>query len=214
MANIGSTLAEDAVRTLPEGVLQCEGIPRKSWITKCVALKNDARMVVGKGICHNVSSNFIIDSDNQPLGDDCVVVQIAESLSKHDIPFDWLFQLRSWHIRHVFLNGASFYDHEQMNLFNPASTTSHWRSRVGAHPYKSSWERRNFDKIPKKVALLNVNSIANVSTKSCCSRIVFSLSPTIRLKLCGLKCTLKGVSTIGSTNKFSNVIISFSSESW
>ena len=92
---------------------------------KCVAMKNDASMVVGKGVCHNVSSNLIIDSDNQSLRDDCVVVQIVVSLSEHDIPFDWLFQLRSWHIRHVFLNDVSLYDHEQMNLFNLASSTSH-----------------------------------------------------------------------------------------
>ena len=58
--------------------MQCEGIPRKSWMTKCVALQNDASVVVGKGICHKVDSALIIDSDNQPLGDDCVAVQIVE----------------------------------------------------------------------------------------------------------------------------------------
>ena len=78
-------------------------------------------MVVGKGICHNVSFDLIIDSDNQPLGDDRVAVQIAESLLEYDVPSDWMFQMRAWHIKRVFLNGASFYDHEQMNLFNLAS---------------------------------------------------------------------------------------------
>ena len=126
-------------------------------------------MVVGKGICHNVSSDLIIDSDNQPLGDDRVAVQIAESLSEHNIPSDWLFQLRSWHIRHVFLNGASLYNHEQMNLFNLTSTASHWHSHVGARPYESSRERRNSNKIPK-VALLSVKSIVNVFARSCCLR--------------------------------------------
>ena len=58
------------VRTLPEGVVQCEGIQRKSWMTKFVVLKNEAGVVVGKGICHNVSSDLVIDSDNLPLGDD------------------------------------------------------------------------------------------------------------------------------------------------
>ena len=91
--------------------MQCAGIPRKSWMTKCVALQNDAGIVVGKGICHlNEDSALIIDSDNQPLGDDCVTIQIAESLSEHDIPFHWVFQLRAWHISRVFLNGASLYD--------------------------------------------------------------------------------------------------------
>ena len=41
---------------------------------------------------------------------------------------------------------------------------------MGARPYKISWERRNSDKILKKVALVSVDSIANVSTKSYCSR--------------------------------------------
>ena len=68
------------------------------------------------------------------------------------------------------MNGASLYNHEQMNLFNLASAASRQSSRVDARPYKSSRERRNSDKIPKKVTLLRVNSIANVSTKSCCSR--------------------------------------------
>ena len=56
-------------------------------MTKCVALQNDAG-VVGKGICHNADSDLIIDSNNQPLGDDCVAVQIAESLLEHDVSFD------------------------------------------------------------------------------------------------------------------------------
>ena len=57
-------------------------------MTKCIALHNDAGVVVGKGICHNVDSDLIIDSDNQPLGDDRVAIQIAESLLEHNIPSD------------------------------------------------------------------------------------------------------------------------------
>ena len=101
--------------------MQCEGIPRKSWMTKCVALQNDAGIVVGKGICHNVDLVLIIDSDNQPLEDDCVAVQIAESLSEHDVPSDWMFQLRAWHTSRVFFDGASLYNHEQMHLFSVLS---------------------------------------------------------------------------------------------
>lgn len=57
-----------------------------------------------------------------------------------------------------------------MNLFNLALAASRRRSRVGARSYESSRERRNSNKIPKKVALLSVDSITNVSTKSCCSK--------------------------------------------
>ena len=91
MENDGGNVADARVREPPEGVVQCEGILRKSWMTKCVALQNDAGIVVGKGICQNVDSALIIDSDNQPLGDDRIAVQIAESLSERDVPFDWVF---------------------------------------------------------------------------------------------------------------------------
>ena len=119
MEYAGGTSVGGGVLTVPKGVAQCEGIPRKSWMTKCVVLKNETSMVVGRGICHNMSSDLVIDNDN--LGDDRVAVQIVESLSKHDVPSDWMFQMRAWHIKRVFLNGASLYDHEQMNLFNLAS---------------------------------------------------------------------------------------------
>ena len=75
--------------------------------------------------------------------------------------------MRAWHIKRVFLNGASLYDHEQMNLFNLASQVTRWRSRVGARPYDSSREQRNAEKIPKKEALLSTESIRNVATKTC-----------------------------------------------
>ena len=162
MENDDGNVANPGVREAPEGVVQCEGIPRKSWMTKCVALQNDAG-VVGKGICHNVDSSLIIDSDNQPLGDDRVTVQIAESLSEHDVPSNWVFQLRAWHISRVFLNGASLYNHEQMHLFKVSSGASRRRSQVGARPYESSRGRRNSDRVQKKEALLTVESIRNVS---------------------------------------------------
>ena len=81
-----------------------------------------------------------------------------------------MFQMRAWHIKHIFLNGAILYDHEQMNLFNLASQAAHRRSRVGARPYDSSREQRNAEKIPKKEALLSMESIRNVATKTCCSK--------------------------------------------
>ena len=138
MVNDGGNVAGIGVRDPPKGVVQCEGIPRKSWMTKCVALKNNAGIVVGKGIYHNVDSALIIDSDNQPFGDDRVAVQIVESLSEHNVPSDWMFKLKAWHISHDFLNGASLHDHEQMHLFNVSSGASCRRCRMGAHPYESS----------------------------------------------------------------------------
>ena len=57
-------------------------------MTKFVSVMNEASVLVGKGICHNVSSDLIIDNKNCPLGDDCVAVQIAESLFENKIPSD------------------------------------------------------------------------------------------------------------------------------
>ena len=125
MENDDGNVVGTGVCDPPEGVVQCKGIPRKSWMTKCIALKNDA-VVVDKGICHNVDSALIIDSNNQPLGDDRVAVQIAKSLSEHDLPSNWVFQLRAWHISRVFFNGASLHNHEQMHLFNVSSGASCW----------------------------------------------------------------------------------------
>ena len=170
MENNDGNVASGGVCVPPKGVVQCKGIPRKSWMTKCVALQNDAGVVVGEGICHNVDSTLIIDSDNQPLRNDHVAVQIAESLSKHDISSNWVFQLRAWHISHVFLNGASLYNHEQMHLFNVSSGALRPQSWVDAHPYESSRGRKNSHRILKKEALLIVKSIRNVSTMSCCSK--------------------------------------------
>ena len=182
MENDGGNVADAGVCEPSEGVVQCEGIPRKSWMTKCVALQNNAGVVVGKGICHNVDSSLIIDSDNQPLGDDRVAVQIAESLSEHDVSFDWVFQLRAWHISCIFLNGASLYNHEQMHLFKVSSEASRRRSRVGALPYESSRGRKNSDRVPKKEALLTVESIRNVSTMSCCLKNCLQRFPRDRIE--------------------------------
>ena len=88
MENDGDNVAGGRVRVPSKGVVRYEGIPRKSWMTKCVALQNDAGVIVGKGICHNVDSDLIIDSDNQLLGDDHIAVQIVESLSEHDVSSD------------------------------------------------------------------------------------------------------------------------------
>ena len=157
-------------------------------------------LFLAKGICHKVDSALIIDSDNQPLGDGRVAIQIAESLSEHDVSSDSVFQLRSWHISRVFLNGASLHDHEQMQLFNVSSGASRWRSQVGACPYKSSRGQRNSKRIPKKEALLVVESIRNVSTMSCCSKNCLHRFPHDRIEALRSEMHVEGtrVSIIGS----------------
>ena len=192
MENNSGNVADAGVCVPPKGIVQFEGIPRMSWMIKCVALQNDAGIIVGKGICHNVDSALIIDSDNQPLGDDRVAVQIAESLSERDVPSNWVSQLIAWHISRVFLNGASLYDHEQMHLFRVSSGALRWQSWVGAHLYKSSRGRRNCDRVPKKEALLIVESIRNVSTMSCYSKNYLQRFPCDRIEALWFEMHVKG----------------------
>jgi hypothetical protein len=99
--------------TLSNSVAQCEGFSRPKWITKSVTLTNDAMLDVTKEICHSVNVDLVVDSDGQSLGDECVAIQIVEALCEEDIPSDWMFSMRAWHITRVFLNGASLFDHEQ-----------------------------------------------------------------------------------------------------
>jgi hypothetical protein len=96
----------------PEGVAQCEGFGRPSWITKYVTLTNESGMDVAQSICHSIKADLVIDSDNMPLGNDRVAVQITESLVEDEVPSEWMFSMRAWHICRVFLNGASLYDHD------------------------------------------------------------------------------------------------------
>jgi hypothetical protein len=96
---------------LPDGVAQCEGFGQLSWITKCITLTNESGVDVARGICHNVSAELVIDSNDLPLGNDRVAIQIAESLLEEEVPSELMFSMRAWHIPRVFLNSASLYDH-------------------------------------------------------------------------------------------------------
>ena len=98
---------------LPDGGAQCEGFNRASWITKSVTLTNESGVDVACEICHNVKAKLVVDSDGMPLDNDHVAVQIVESLLEEDVSSEWMFSMRTWHIRMVFLNGASLYDHDQ-----------------------------------------------------------------------------------------------------
>jgi hypothetical protein len=75
---------------------------------------------VARDICHSVSTKLVIDSDSLLLDNDRVAVQIVESLLEEEVPSEWMFSMRAWHIRRVFLNGASLYDHEQRHIYNMA----------------------------------------------------------------------------------------------
>ena len=103
-----------------DGVVQCEGFGQASWILKTVTLTNESKVDVAHGICHSAKAELVVDSDGIPLGYDCVAVQIAESLLEKDVPSEWMFFMRAWHIHRMFLNGVSSYDHDQQYIYKAA----------------------------------------------------------------------------------------------
>jgi hypothetical protein len=90
---------------------------------------------VARGICHSVSAKLAIDSDGLPLGNDRVAVQIAESLLEEEVPSEWIFSMRAWHICRVFLNDASLCDHEQRHIYNAAVQALNRQPKKGVRQY-------------------------------------------------------------------------------
>jgi hypothetical protein len=125
---------------------------------------------VALGICHCVNVDLIIDSDGMPLGNDRVVVQIAESLVEDEVSSEWMFSMRAWHIRRIFLNGASLYDHDQQHIYNAAVQALNRRPRRGVRQYESGRERQDSANPPKKVLKLSTQSINFVFSVNCCKK--------------------------------------------
>jgi hypothetical protein len=105
-----------------------------------------------------------------PLGNDCIAVQIAESLVEDEVLSEWMFSMRAWHIRRVFLNGASLYDHDQRHIYNAAVQALNRRPRRGVRQYESGRERQDNANPPKKVLKLSTQSINSVSSINCCKK--------------------------------------------
>ena len=109
------------------------------------------------------------------------IVKVALSLSSHS-PI----------LMNMMFNGASLYDQEQMHLFRVSLGASYQRSRVGTRPYGSSREWRNSDRVPKKEALLTVESIRNVFTMSYCSKNYLQGFPRDRIEALRSEMHVKG----------------------
>jgi hypothetical protein len=155
---------------LPDGVVQCEGFGWASWITKSMTLTNESGVDVARGICHSVKAKLVVDSDGMPLGNDRVAVQIAELLLEEDVPSEWMFSMRVWHIRRVFLNGASLYDHDQRHIYKVAIQALNHQPRRGIRQYKSERKRQEGALPLKKVLKLSTQSINSMSTVNCCRK--------------------------------------------
>ena len=75
-----------AMPILAPGVAVCDGIPRSKWILKVVTLRNNEGVDVAKALCQNLDPALEDVNDGMGLGDDRVMVQIAESLSEDHFP--------------------------------------------------------------------------------------------------------------------------------
>ena len=139
-------------------------------MTKPIILHTSNRVSVGKGMCQSISSNLVVDCHG-PLGDDYVVVQVVETFDELQIPLDWMFSLRAWHIREVYYNGASLYDHEQCSIHNKAVKDSRNKKQKGNHrPYEFHSCREAIESISRVDVRLSAESINAVASKICCSR--------------------------------------------
>ena len=71
------------------GILECEGLPRRLWNTKCVTLYNEEGVLVGEGTCHNMNSDLVLGATGS-LGDRHVAVFIAKTHSQEHLPEEWV----------------------------------------------------------------------------------------------------------------------------
>ena len=87
--------SEDEVQDLESmsvEILECEGLPRRLWNTKCVTFYNEEEKLVGEGMCHSIKSDLVVGT-NDPLGDSHIAIHICRSHSKDDIPQDLVYAL-------------------------------------------------------------------------------------------------------------------------
>ena len=127
-------------------------------------------MDVAQGICHSVNVDLVIDSDGMPLGNDRVAVQIAKSLVEDEVPSEYMFLMRAWHIQRVFLNGASLYDHDQWHIYKAVVQAMNCQPQRGVRQYESGREREDGANPLKKVLKLSTQSINFVFSSICCKR--------------------------------------------
>jgi hypothetical protein len=106
-----------------------------------VTLTNESGVDAARGICHSVKVEMVVDNNGMPLGNNRVTVQIAELLLEEDVPSEWMFSMRAWHIRRVFLNGVSLYGHDRRHIYKAAIQALNCQPKRGIRQYNSERER-------------------------------------------------------------------------
>lgn len=90
---------------LPDHLKDCPGLPKNKWITKFVTLLNDGGDIVAQGICQSVGSECLLESRNESLREDQIVVQIVKCLNLDFVPADTIFGTRIWNLSHAIHDG-------------------------------------------------------------------------------------------------------------
>ena len=114
---------------LPIGVVDCEGLPRSQWITKCVLLKDGNGDSLAFGVCHSVYPNLVPESDG-PLDPTRVAIQIVDVFVIEDMTCHWMFILCAWNIKHAFYYKVSLFDHDQVAIHKKTLEDSKSKKRA------------------------------------------------------------------------------------
>ena len=151
---------------LPDHLNDCPGLPRSKWITKFVTLLNDGGDIVAEGICQSVDSK----SNDEPLGEDQVVVQIVKCLNLDFVPADTIFGTRTWQLSHAIHGGWSLLDHLRRHEYNAAVYARDHPKRKGVRPYELGERNPRVVRTKREEQLLTLESVNLVASKMCCSK--------------------------------------------
>nr|PNR49411.1 hypothetical protein PHYPA_011307 [Physcomitrium patens] len=181
MAHSSGDDFEDA-KSISPAVPECEGLPRRLWITKCLTLYNAHGKLVGEGTCHSVNSDLVLGA-NGPLGDTQVAVHICKTHSQDDIPQDLVYALVAWPTKLVHCHGASLHDHEVKDNFNQLQAArANSALSKSKRPYMNGIQNLSQESPLKYKKLLSEESINLVSSKVCCMRNCVQPFPREKIK--------------------------------
>ena len=88
-------------------------IPPHLWVGKTVSLHNGSGVCIAEGLVRNLRSNAIVGSTGSQ-----VFVQVSRTFVEEEAPDEWRYSFKSWPIQQVFLEGVSFFYHNEHNVYN------------------------------------------------------------------------------------------------
>ena len=153
---------------LADDLKGCPGLPRNKWITKFVTLLNDGGDIVAEGICQTVDFEKILQSNDELVSEDQVVVQIVKCLNLNFVPADTIYGTKKWKLSHAIHDGWSLLDHLRVDQYNTAVHARDHPKRKGVRPYELGQRNPRFLRTKREVELLTLESVNLVASKNCC----------------------------------------------